>query len=288
MKTEIKSLSGRATTIRLRTWTITLALVLSIVLYFLVKIVTNDNVDLFGFIVTCILQIVMHCLYFPDGELYGQKDEAYRSNRSAYNEKATKINQERRIAKLREYCKFEYEERKAQYVLNECGMIGITLEELNALKQMSASEIKHLEKFEFSGKLIFFTRRKRKRLYNLIFKPLPVEENFPETIMSAVENDGNKAIKDGSISYKTRSYIRKIFIAVIIGLIFAYIGYSMRDGIGFAQIVSIITYLTAMFTSSVLAFSSGETCSKTYKCRFYVALSNFIDGFFEWSEKSGD
>ena len=126
-------------------------------------------------------------------------------------------------------------------------------------------------------------KNKKKKLYNLIFKQLPVEPNHPETIMSAIENNGTKAVKDGSVAYKTHSYIRKILQAVVIGGIFAYIGYTVRDGIGIAEIVQIFMYLTSLFSAAVMSFSSGETCSKVYKSHFYVDLVNFIDGFNEWN-----
>lgn len=282
----------RLTTIRLRTWTLTLAIIVALVFYFLVTITTKQAISWVDFVLLCTVQILCHSLYFPDGDLFGQKDKAYISNKESYNDKASAINQNKEIAKLREYCKVEYEERKQAYILNECATIGITLEELEILKQKPEKEIKKIKSFETKeiidnkekSKLIVFSKYKRKKLYALIFKALPVEENKPETIMSAIEINGNKAIKDRSIAYKTHSYIRKIMQAVIVGGIFAYIGYTLRDGIGFAEIVQIIMYLTTLFTTAVISFTSGETCSRVYKSRYYLELSNFIDGFNEWND----
>jgi len=287
----VNATKQRLATIRLRTWTLTLAIIIALVFYILVTVVTKQAISWVDFVLLCTVQILCHSLYFPDGDLFGQKDEAYISNKDSYNEKASSINQNREIAKLREYCKVEFEERKQTYILNECGIIGITLEELNILKQKPEKEIKKLKSFETTEivdgekktKIIVFSKFKRKKLQNLIFKPLPVEENHPETIMSAIETNGNKAIKDGSIAYKTHSYIRKIMQAVIVGGIFAYIGYTLRDGIGFAEIVQLVMYLTTLFTTAVISFSSGENCSRIYKSRFYLELSNFIDGFNEWN-----
>lgn len=291
-----KTIKDRASTIRLRTWTLTLAITVTLVFYFLVQVSTKQIINPVDFVFLCIVQIITHCLYFPDGDLYGQKNQSFIDNKTAYNDKASEINQHRRIAKLREYCKVEYEDRKQRYILNECGAIDITLDELNILKQLGEKEIKHLKKYEFKymvttedgsqeeqSKLIFFSKVKRKKLYDLIFKELPVEPNHPETIMSAVENNGTKAVKDGSVAYKTHSYIRKILQAVVIGGIFAYIGYTVRDGISIAEIVQILMYLTSLFSTAVMSFSSGETCSKVYKSHFYVDLVNFIDGFNEWN-----
>lgn len=286
----------RLTTVRLRTWTLTLAIVVSLVFYLLVNVTTKQDVNWVDFILLCTLQIVVYSLYFPDGDLFGQKDNAFISNKKAYNEKATEINQQKQIAKLREYCKVEYEERKQRYILNELGKLEMTQEELELFKEKTEKEIKELDYFEVKekvngeekSKLIFFSKYKKKILYNLLFKPLPIEENHPETIMSAVENDGNKAIKDGSIAYKTQSYIRKVLMAVVVGGVFAYIGYTVRDGFGWVEIVSICMYLTTLFTTAVMAFTSGETCSKVYKSHFYLDLANFIDGFNEWNSKQSN
>lgn len=282
----------RLISIRLRTWTLTLAIIVTLIFYLLVNVVTRQTINWIDFVLLCILQITIHSMYFPDGELFGQKDKSFIDNKKAYNNKADDLNSKGEFKKLREYCKYEYEERKKAYIIKECSFIGITPEELEDLKQKDTKYIKKLKIYETSeevngeikSRIVFLTRKKRKHLKALLFKPLPVEENHPETIMSAVENNGIRAIKDGSIKYKAKSYIRKIFTAVVVGGIFAYIGYTMRDGFGFAQVVSISMYLTTLFTTAVTAFTSGETCSKVYKNHFYIDLANFIDGFNEWNK----
>jgi hypothetical protein len=282
----------RLISVRLRTWTLTLAIIVTLIFYFLANVVTRQSINWIDFVLLCILQIVVHSLYFPDGEVFGQKDKTFIDNRKSYNDKANDININGDFSQLREYCKYEYEERKQRYIEKECSFIGITNKELEHFKQQSEEEIKGLTSYEIEeivngekkSRILFFSKYKRKRLYNLIFKPLPIEENHPETIMSAVENNGNRAIKDTSILFKAQSYIRKIFTAVVIGGIFAYIGYTVRDGFGFEQIVSISMYLTTLFTTAVMAFTSGETCIKVHKNHFYVELSNFIDNFIEWNK----
>lgn len=289
----VNAARSRLTTIRIRTWTLTLAIIVSLVFYLLVNVTTKQAINWIDFLLLCTVQIIVHSLYFPDGDLFGQKDTAFINNKTAYNEKATDINQNKEIAQLRKYCKYEFEQRKQRYILNVLGEIGITEKEYEQLKQKTEKEIKEMETFETKeivdgeekSRLIVFSKHKKKLLSNLLFKPLPVEENHPETIMSAVENDGNKAIKDGSISYKAHSYIRKILMAVVVGGIFAYIGYTVRDGFGWEEIVSICMYLTTLFTTAVMAFTSGETCSKVHKSHFYLDLANFIDGFNEWNSK---
>ena len=277
--------------VRLRTWTLTLAILCSLALYILVNVTTRQSINWVDFIMLCVMQIVIHAIYFPDGDLFGQKDETYIKNRQAYNTSASGINDRREIGKLREYCEFEFQERKTRYIQNQCGFIGITFEEFNILKQKSEKQILQESFWVFnkgneSEYIIQLTKQKRKALHALIFKRIPVEKNHHETIMSAYENNGNKAIRDTSISYKAQSYIKKILTAIVIGGFFAYIGYTLRDGFGFAQIVQICMYLTTMFTTAVMAFTSGETCSKIHKSHFYLNLYNFIDGFNEWNAKN--
>lgn len=289
----VNAAKSRMTTIRIRTWTLTLAIIVALIFYLIVNVTTKQGINWIDFLLLCTVQIIVYSLYFPDGDLHGQKDTAFISNKRAYNDKATEINQNKEISQLRKYCKWEYAERKNRYVLNVLGELGITEEELQILKQKTEKEIKALEVFETKeivdgeekGRLIIFSKSKRKMLYKLLFKPLPIEENHPETIMSAVENNGNKAIRDGSIAYKTHAYIRKILMAVVIGGIFAYIGYKLKDGFGWEEIVSICIYLTTLFTTAVMAFTSGETCSRVHKSHFYLDLANFIDGFNEWNSK---
>lgn len=294
---ENKYLNGakrRFETVRLRTWALTGSIIIALIFYFVVTVSTKQTINWVDFVLLCIMQFVAHSTYFPDGDLFGQKDSAYIRNKSAYNEKAEKINNEHKINRLRAYCKYEYEKRKERYIENQCGILGITIDELEELKQKEPEEVKKMTTYsvktlingEEREKIVRFTKHKRKMLYALCFKPLPIEENYPETIMSAVENDGNSAIKDTSKSYKVMAYVSKIFKAIIIGGIFAYIGYTARDGFGWAEVVQIAMYLTTLLTTSVTSFSSGEVCSKVHKSHFYLDLSNFIDSFREWEQET--
>ena len=285
---------ARASVVRLRTWTLTIAILLCLLFYLVVSVTTKQKINWIDFALLSIVQIVIYSIYFPDGDLYGQRDSRYVNNKKAYNLKASNINKNKQITQLREYCKVEFEERKKTYILNQCGFLGITLEELELLKQKTESEIdaltslsvKYLEKGEEKEKLIIFSKRKKRILKRLLFKPIPIEENFPETIMSAIESRGNKAIRDGSVTYKAISYTKKVIKAVVIGGIFAYIGYTVKDGFGIAQIVAVSMYITTMFTTAVMAYSAGENCSKIYKATFYLELANFIDGFSEWLDRT--
>ena len=291
---KLTGVKQRFATVRLRTWALTGSIVVALIFYFIVTVSTKQAFNWIDFVLLCIMQFVAHSVYFPDGDLFGQKDSAYINNKQSYNEKANDINKERKINRLREYCKVEYEERKQRYIQAQCGILGITTEELADIQQKEPKEVKKLETFsvftEINGekreKLIHFTKHKRKMLYNLCFKPLPIEENHPETIMSAVENDGSSSIKDGSKPYKMVAYVSKILNYVIIGGIFAYISYAARDNFGWAEVTQIAMYLTTLLTTSVTSFSSGEVCSRVHKSRFYLDLSNFIDGFNEWEQKT--
>ena len=165
----VNAAKSRMATIRIRTWTLTLAIVVSLIFYLLVNVTTKQAINWIDFLLLCTVQIIVHSLYFPDGDLFGQKDTAFISNKSAYNEKATDINQNKEIAQLRKYCKFEYEERKKRYILNVLGEIGITEEEYEQLKQKTEKEIKELETFETKeivdgeekSRLIVFSKHKK-------------------------------------------------------------------------------------------------------------------------------
>ena len=286
----VNGIKDRASVIRLRTWTLTLALITALILYFLVQITTKQTMSWIDFALLCSMQILVYSIYFPDGDLFGQRNKTFIANKDAYNEKATQVNSNRKNARLREYCEVEFQERRMRYIENECGAIGITYEDYEVLKGFTKTEIKALEKYvskkDEQGKTIVFSNRNKRRLMKLLFHDIPVERNNPETIMSAVENDGKRAIRDESVRYKRHAYIRKFLMAIGLGLIFAYIGYKLKDGIGFAEIISIVMYLTTIFSTAVMAYSSGETCSRVYKNRFYVELANFIDRFNEWDGRT--
>ena len=274
-------INARISTIRFRTWSLTLILVVCLVFYYLVNVIFNNIINFVDLIFIALIQVLTHSIYFPDGDLFGQKNSTFITNRKSYNDLANTINENHLFGKLREYCKIEFEERKQRYIENECSIIGITLEEFEELSKLSKREIKKLSKREINGKYLSFSKEKRKRLYNLIFKVLPVKPNSPEYIMSAVENEKDGAIHNKANQYKLKVYITVFLKAFLVGLLFAYIGYTLRDGIGFAQIVSISMCLCSLFSTAVLSFSKGEKYSKIYLSNFYLELSMFITGFLE-------
>lgn len=283
MNSKIKD---RTATIRIRTWALTASIIISLVLYFLVNVGFSSKVNPVDLVFIATLQIVIHCLYFPDGELMGQNSPAFIQNKACYNEKASAINNNHKIGDLRTYCEANLAQRRQRYINNVCGTIGISAEEYAVAMRMSKKELFKAEKIESNGNVFHLTYGRKRALSQLLYRQLPVEANNPETILSAVENDINKAIKDDSVGFKTRAYIKKIIMALVFGTFLAYISYSARDGIDISLVVKIATYITSMLTTAVTSYSKGEICQRVYKNKFYVDLSNFIDGFFEWSEKS--
>lgn len=277
----------RVNTVRIRTWTLTLAIITALVLYFLVNVIMKQSIDVVDFVFMATIQILTHCLYFPDGDLFGQKDNAFIKNKEAYNLKAEQIIEQKMQGKLREYCKVEFEQRKERYKNAMLSYLDITQEEYDLLKTKSEEEILSLDKFEYVSngqtRVLVFNKSRRKGLHKLLFKPIPVTMNEPELIMSGIENNRNLAIRDESISYKVREYIKKFIMAIIFGAFLAYIGYTIKDGVSFADIVKIVTDLVTLMSTAVMSFSSGENCSRVYKKNFYLNLSNFIDGFMEWN-----
>ena len=79
--------------------------------------------------------------------------------------------------------------------------------------------------------------------------------------------------------------MKRVIQSFVVGTALAYIGYTSRDGITLAVIVKTVVNLVSVFTTAVMSFSRGETCSSVYRNRFYVKLSNFIDGFNEWRKQ---
>lgn len=277
----IKQTSERIRAIRFRTWVITAVQVIALALLLFVVLGWKEF-SLIDFILLSVIQIITHLSYFPDGENFGSKDPLLVKNRVSYNDKANEINKNRETKLLREYCVVEYEERKKRYIQNECGAIGITMDEYEILKNKTKAQLRKMKSVEYDGRIVFLTRKRRKRLVRLLFHKIPIERNNVETIMSAIENDGFHSIHDNSTRYKLINYIVKLAKVTIWGGFLAFIGYSARDGITIETIVRMVMYLSSMIITAITSFSAGEVGQKTYKNQFYVDLCNFIDGFNEW------
>ena len=280
-KEEVKS---RVLSVRIRTTILTITMIVCIVFYCLMQWVFTGKIDLITLCIVGALQILTHYAYFDEGSVFGEKDKIFCANKLAYNLKATKINENHQFGDLREYCKYEFEERKQRYLLAEFAKIGISQEEFNELKQKSQQEIKKLKSHEWDGKIIYFTKSRKKMLYNLIFNPLPVKENEPEFIMSAINMNLTDKIKDGSVSYATVQHIRKILKATILAVFFSYVGFTFKN-FSYTNLIEMIFYLGAVFTTAIISYSYGERCTKVYKNILYIKLGNFIDEFNEWEQK---
>ena len=113
---DFKNVKDKTQSVRLRTWSLTLVILFAIVFYLVVNIITNNDFDWIDFLFICTLQIVSYCLYFPEGEIFGCKNESFKANKDSYNDKAEKVIENNQINKLREYCEYEYQKRKERYI----------------------------------------------------------------------------------------------------------------------------------------------------------------------------
>ena len=107
----LKQTGARVKAVRLRTWLVTATIVVTLTLLLFVNFGWSEF-SLVDFVCLSIIQIMAHVSYFSDGESFGTTDPLFIKNKEAYNSKANAINENRETAKLREYCDYEYEERK--------------------------------------------------------------------------------------------------------------------------------------------------------------------------------
>ena len=270
METELRE---RVHRVRLRTWIITAAMLIALVMYLLVAVSLEWKVDVVSFAILATAQIISHCAYFPDGEEFGSTNAILRKNKKTYNEKANKISAGKKLTDLRTYCVVEYEERKKRYVQMECSKCDITEEEYEELK----ANPEKAEKF-----IRTLGKTRKRRLRRLLYEVIPVKQNSADTVMSAAENDGGDELKDTSIDFKKRSYKSKILKCTVVALFFAMLAYHVRDGITLATVVQIVMYVASILVTAITSYAAGEKSQKVYKNKFYVDLVNFIDGFFEW------
>lgn len=275
----------KTTYIRFRTWSLTAILVIAIAFYLLMTVTFNEKVDIINLIFLSVITITIHFIYFPDGEKCGENDTSFVSNKTAYNEKASKVTTNGAVKKLRAYCEYEYNERKKQYITTKCGQVGITVDEYEFLKTLPPLKVKEMNEFQYDGKTIYITKESKKELLRLLYKALPVEENNADSILSACEIDYTKSITDTSKNYRRQSHLRKCLYGVLVSLFLAYIGYTFKGGITLETIALFITYIANMCITAIFSFGRGETTQKVYKNRYYLELSNYLDCFFEWQRQ---
>lgn len=272
----------KSLTFRIRTFILTLGLVASLIFYFLVSTVFKKTMDWIDFIMLASVQIIMHFLYYPDGELNGEKDEAYDSNKKEYNRKANLVNDKRQVKRLESFTKVDFENRKRIYIQTQLGYIGLDLNDYEyLLNHMQEIDLK-AKSLQINGRLITLKKYNRGILKHLLYKKLPVEINSVNTIMSANESIAEGKIKDRSKTYTLIMHVKKIITATLVGGFLAYVGYTRKDNFGLEDFVMLMIDLTSMLATAVLSYSSGEVATKKYKCEFYVELSLFLSNFFEW------
>lgn len=283
----------RAVSLRLRTLILTGMIVVMLILYCIVQIVLNQRINIVDMIIIGIIQILSFTAYYPEGQNYGNGNKVFVNNKKAYNDKANYVNNQQLQERLGEYCEYEYKKRKNEWYENQCGILGISVDELEKIKQSyTEQEIKRLESIttkrtvqgEEQDVVVHFGKKQRKRLHSLLFNPCPVEKNEADAILAACEIKREKRIIDGSLS-NTSTNIKVFFIRAVMMMVFiGYLGYALRDGFSFANIMQFGMFFGTMVGTSVTAYTQGETNIKTYKNRYYVELSNFLSGFFEWQK----
>lgn len=284
----MESNKSKRITIRARSLILTAVLVATAIIYLAINInIFDQNADWATLIMIFIVQIVTYVTYFPEGEIWGEKDPIFMKNREAYNEMANSINEQHKFGKLREFCDIEYEKRKNTYFLGELGQVGITEEEYEQLASLDEKHIKELSKFTFKYKdkgerLVCFSKSQRKILYRLMFKKLPIERNSPDVILSSIERDSNKSIHDDSRGFKTKSYILKTLSGVLWAIYVAYISIGGNTKSVWEIVFGLSMFLYTLIMTIITSFSTGEKSTKIYKNRFYVEAYNFMGKFADW------
>lgn len=277
------SVTARVKIIRLRTWTLTLTITALLILYIFVTIGVNSKLQWIDFAITASIQIITHFAYFADGERYGETDALYISARRNYNTNASYVMTESSVEKLRDYCEVDYENRKSDYIKDTCSKLGILVSELEEISKMPAREIRRLKKWESNGTTIYFDMAKRRTLKKLVFGKNPVEKNHTSTVLSAIDRDYVEAIKDGSKKYRSGRHIYRLLRSVVVGGVFAYIGFCMRDGLSFEAVVKSAAFMGSMICSAISSYIAGERASREYRKQFYLELSLFLASFFSWA-----
>lgn len=272
----------RAMALRVRTLVLTSVIIITLGFYLCVNAVLKDTVDVIDFAILTFVQIVSHCLYFPDGEIYGSRNPILVGNRKSYNEKATLVNQKMQFNSLKQYSQVDFDNRKLNYIETKLGYIGLTYDDYLYLKEHCSFNDLKQDHIEIEGKMIYLSKHKRKILKHVLFENIPIGYNNPETILSALDTDSSARITDKSRSFKIMAYVRKIFMALVVGGFMAYIGYTVKDRFSITDVVRMLMYLTNILTTAILSYSSGEVCQKQYKNEYYVELALFLDNFFEW------
>lgn len=293
IKDAANGVKNRAINLRLRTLILTGLIVLMLILYCIVQLILNQRINIVDMIIIGIIQVLAFSSYYPEGQNYGEGGAVYLANKKSYNIKANYTNNHQMQEKLADYCEYEYQKRKKEWYENQCGALGITIAELELIKQSyTEAEIKKLESVivkravngEQQDVTVHFGYKHRKRLHRVIFCPCPVEKNEPDAILSACEINREKRIINGALTNTSNNI--KVFIvrAIMMMLFIGYLGYTLRDGFSFANIMQFGMFFGTMVGTAVTSYSQGENNIKVHKNKYYVELSNFLDGFFAWAK----
>lgn len=277
---------SRIKIIRLRTWALTLTTLTLLVFYIFVTLSLKSRIDWIDFAITVAIQLSTHFAYFPDGERYGEMDPLFKRARKLYNVNANHISEVNAVEDLRDFCKVDFYERKARYIADICGSNGISVEEFNELAQKSKKELRAIKSFEYNGRTIYFTQKRRAAIIKLAYGRCPVKPNSPDLILSAVDRNYADNIRDDQKVYRGTTHAIKIFRYLILGGVLAYINYNTRDGINFAAVVKSAVFIGSMIAAAVSSYISGERSTREFKKEFYIELYVFISRFFSWKKIS--
>lgn len=283
----VSGASARMKVIRLRTWAITITTLALLVFYIFITLGLNETISWIDFAITAAIQLTSHFSYFYDGERYGETDKLFLSARDDYNERANRVLNAEGVGDqedLREFCKWDFESRKKEYYTVECGKLNsLSLAEFDVLRQMGKEEIKGLEEWEKpSGEKIHFTKKQRARLAKLIFNPCPVRPNEPSTILSAVDADPTKNIRNGQKGAEKFAHGKRLFMTFGVSIFIGYLAIGTREGSLFSGIVRAAIFIGTLIMSSVSAYIQGERATKEYKKNFYIELTTFLSRFQSW------
>jgi len=297
MRDEIISrVKERGRLVSLSAWLSTTVVTIGIVAMVLLGVESKNSLDLVFFVMMLITQGIITFTWLPEGKSYGERNTLFNDTRTAYNGKVNQVFQKEISMELKEFCDYDFEVRKKNYIVRTLGKASLTLEDLERCRELPESDFydrvlfwKKFKKWEdkqFGEEEITYNRMQVKVLYMLIFKPLPVQPNNMETIIGGATVNDVKRISDTTSKFLNKYLGGKFGLVIAMSILTAYLGLRLAQGISLQAILQAIMLIIAAVTSLTSSFLTGERAITVNKRGYYVDASNFIDRFFEWHNKN--
>ena len=215
------------------------------------------------------LQILLICIWIPEGKKNGEKTESYKANKEYINSEIGLISSKRLYKPLDDFCEWATQQNILAYIIDKCNKIHINYnryksdtEYANGLTDKEREKVAKYEKKALT-----------------VVKPINANEITACSHLSARKFDTTNHEK----TTETIGIVVKIIVSAV--MVICTVSFNVSQSKSFAEgFAELVFWLTVIAGTIYFSLSSGYNLTAVTRNDYFKRLADFFQRFHAWQD----